>query len=78
MREPYRTLLAGYEDHWLLAPYLTADEPDWQAIADDPRIECLSSGEMAILNLAAWFVRNHLALDEPHRVRAAQALLWHP
>lgn len=78
MREPYRTLFAGYEEHWLLSQYFQGDEPDWRGIADDPKIECLSSGEMALLNIGAWFVRNHLALDDAHRTRIAQAILWRP
>jgi hypothetical protein len=33
---------------------------------------------MALLNIGAWFVRNHLALDDAHRTRIAQAILWRP
>lgn len=77
MREPYRTLFAGYEDHWLLAPYLAGDEPDWSGLVDDEKIEALSTGEKAFLYVACCFLpgRHFDLLDSRHRLQIAQALL---
>lgn len=56
MREPYATLFAGYEEHWLLGPHLGGDAPDFEGIMDDERLDCLSSGEITLLwiGLAIW------------------------
>lgn len=74
MREPYRTLFDGYEDHWLLGNYLQGDEPDWAGLAYEPRFDALSSGERALVDLAAALknARNHL--DGPHQFRVMLAL----
>lgn len=81
MREPYRTLLEGYEDHWLLGPYLWGDEPDWEGLAAEERVELLSSGEKILLGIAGAFAGDRTArfsdlagLDGPHRLRVARAL----
>lgn len=77
MREPYRTLFEGYSDHWLLAPYLWGDEPDWDGLAGEERLEALSTGEKAFLYIAAAFRPGSYfdALDSAHRLAIAQALL---
>lgn len=90
MREPYRTLFDGYESHWLLSHYLLGDEPDWYGLASEERLEGLSSGEQALLGIAGAFAGRSTALlhvdrrarfadlailDNPHRVRVAQAIL---
>lgn len=84
MNEPYRTLFDGYEDHWLLSHYLTGDEPDWDGLLAEPRIECLSSGECVLIAVAGAFAGDRNCrlsevihgLDGSHRTRVAQALLW--
>lgn len=75
MLEPYRTLLAGYEDHWVFGPYLFGDEPDWEGLLADERLPCLSSGEKVLLDMACWFAGPCRYLDQEHRLRIAQALL---
>lgn len=82
MREPFRTLFDGYEDHWLLATYLTGDEPDWEGLVAEDRIDALSTGEKILLGIAGAFAGDRTCrfadlagLDNPHRVRVAQALL---
>lgn len=77
MREPYRTLFEGYEDHWLLGNYLWGDEPDWEGIVANDRLECLSTGEKAFMYIAGFFRPGALLdqLDGAHRLRIAQALL---
>ena len=81
MREPWATLFAGYGDHWLLGQYLTGDEPDWDGIDDNRRLTNLSSGELALLQVAREFrpfkgvIRS---LDRPHRERIARALVELP
>lgn len=82
MREPYRTLFEGYEDHWLLGQYLWGDEPDWEGLANEERLPCLSTGEAVLLGIAGGFAGDttmpfaRLAdLDASHRLRVAQALL---
>lgn len=82
MREPFRTLFHGYEDHWLLGTYLTGDEPDWQGLAAEERIDSLSTGEKILLGVAGGFTGDRTAciadlgaLDNDHRVRVAQAIL---
>lgn len=82
MREPYRTLFLGYEDHWLLAHYLTGDEPDWEGLATDERLDLLSSGEKILLGVAGAFAGDRTmrfadlaGLDDSHRLRVAEALL---
>lgn len=73
MKEPYRTLFDGYEAHWFLGDYLAGDEPDWRGIADDPRLESLSTGEKIILDFAAAYA-NLALLDEANQYRATLAL----
>lgn len=82
MREPYRTLFDGYEDHPILGPYLWGDEPDWEGMADEERLEALSSGEKVLIGVAGAFagdrtarVADLAALDADHLLRVAQALL---
>jgi hypothetical protein len=77
VREPYRTLFEGKEDHWLLGQYLYGDEPDWEGITANDRLECLSTGEKAFLYLAVAFTPGSYfdQLDSTHRMRIAQALL---
>lgn len=77
MREPYRTLFEGYEDHWLLGNYLYGDEPDWDGLVANERLECLSTGEKAFLYIACAFRPGQYfdQLDSTHRLRIAQALL---
>lgn len=74
MREPYRTLFDGYEDHWLLAPYLIGDEPDWYGLAHEPRYDAMSTGEKTLVDLAAALKNAHNHLDGPHQFRVMLAL----
>jgi hypothetical protein len=81
VREPYRTLFEGYEDHWLLGAYLWGDEPDWEGLSQEDRIESLSSGEKILLGVAGAFAGDRTArfsdlagLDDAHRLRVAWAL----
>lgn len=84
MREPYRTLFDGYDDHWLLGHYLSGDEPDWDGLLAEPRLECLSTGECVLLAVAGAFAGDRQCrltevihnLDESNRLRVAQALMW--
>lgn len=57
MREPYRTLFDGLEDHWLLGQYLWGDEPDWDGLYAEERILTLSSGERILFQIA-WALYN--------------------
>jgi len=82
MREPYRTLFEGYEDHWLLGHYLTGDEPDWEGLEAEERIEALSNGEKILLGVAGAFAGDRTmrfadlgGLDDSHRLQVARALL---
>jgi hypothetical protein len=82
VREPYATLFEGYEDHWLLAPYLWGDEPDWEGLHAEDRLDALSDGEKILLGIAGAFAGDRTArfadlagLDEAHRYRVAMALL---
>lgn len=75
MREPWSILFAGYEDHWLLGPYLWGDEPDWEGLLAEQRLEALSTGERVLLDVACSFRGPWAVLDRDHRVRIAQALL---
>lgn len=75
MRAPYATLFEGYEDHWLLAPYLEGDEPDWTAIYGDARLVSLSAGEKVLVDVAYWFATRIHNLDKATRVRVATAFL---
>lgn len=84
MREPYRTLLAGYEDHPILGPYLLDDEPNWVGLATDEKVCWISTGEMILIRVAHAFAgrdRSVLVsevingLDAEHRWRVAQAIL---
>lgn len=81
MREPYKTLFDGYEDHWLLSQYLWGDEPDWEGLANEERVELLSSGEKILLGVAGAFAGDRTmrfsdlsGLDDEHRRRVAWAL----
>lgn len=78
MREPYRTLLGPYRDHWLLGQYLYGDiDPDWAGLFAEPRIDGLSTGEKVVLDFAsAW--RNLFDLgyvDDSTKTRARDGLL---
>ena len=75
MKEPYRTLFEGYEDHWLLGPYLDGDEPDWDGLLTDEHIPALSGGEKVLLDIACWFAGPWYQLDTDHRRRVAVAAL---
>lgn len=82
MREPYATLFEGYEDHWLLQHYLLGDEPDWEGLANEERLDCLSNGEKILIGIAGAFAGDRTArfadlggLDDAHRHRVALALL---
>lgn len=82
MRQPYATLFAGFEDHWLLGPYLQNDVPDWDGIKADPRLDGLSSGEIVLLwiGLAIYNgdrtarIADLADLDRNTRLRALAAL----
>lgn len=76
MREPYRTLFLGYENHWLLAPYLADDydEPDWLGLANEERLDALSSGEKVLLDFAAAWRNCQVHLDEASCYRVGLAL----
>lgn len=61
MRQPYETLLGQFRDHWVLAPYLQGEVPDWHKLFRDsenlvPELDSLSSGEVTLLwiALALW------------------------
>lgn len=82
MRDPYRTLFAGYENHWLLSHYLLGDEPDWEGLVLEEKIDGLSRGEKILLGIAGAFAGDRTArfadlagLDNEHRIRVAQAIL---
>lgn len=82
MREPYATLMDPYRDHWLLAPYLQDDVPDFAGIAAATEICRLSSGELLIcqIGLAIWSGDRTAAiadlgdLDTNTRLRVLRAL----
>lgn len=76
MREPYRTLFEGFETHWFLGPYVDPDrdEPDWRGIADDPRLESLSTGEKVLLDFAAAYANISTYLDDALQYRVTLAL----
>lgn len=81
MRQPYACLFEGYEDHWLLGQYLYGDEPDWEGLAVEERIEALSTGEKILLGVAGAFAGDRTlrfsdlsGLDDAHRRRVAWAL----
>lgn len=76
MREPYRTMFDGFQSHWLLGPYLAdeLEEPDWRGIADDDRLDALSTGEKVLLDFAAAFANVRLYLDDALQFRVALAL----
>lgn len=74
MREPWRILFDGYEDHWLLGPYLQGDEPDWTGLAYEPRFDALSSGEKVLVDFAAALKNVTIHLDAPHQIRVMLAL----
>jgi hypothetical protein len=75
VREPWATLFEGYEDHWLLGPYLDGHEPDWEGIMGDPRLPSLSAGEKILLDVSCSFTGMFQVLDKNHRTRIAVALL---
>lgn len=74
MREPYGIMFAGYENHWLLAPYLAGDEPDWAGLANEPRLDSLSTGEKVLFDLAAALKNASVYLDADHQIRIMVAL----
>jgi hypothetical protein len=76
MREPYRTLFEGFETHWFLGPYVdeARDEPDWRGIADDPRLDGLSTGEKVLLDFAAAYANVRVYLDDALQYRVGLAL----
>lgn len=82
MKQPYATLFVGFEDHWLLGPYLAGDAPDWDEIMSLDKLDCLSSGEITLLwiGLAMWNgdrtarVADLVKLDRNTRLRALSAL----
>lgn len=49
MRQPYATLFAGFEDHWMLGKHFAGTVPDWDGIMTDPSLDSLSSGEITLL-----------------------------
>jgi hypothetical protein len=75
MNEPYRTLFAGYEEHWLFSHYILGDEPDWDGLLNDDKLPALSSGEKVLLDMACWLAGPLHQLDNAHRLRVAQAIL---
>lgn len=82
MRQPYATLFAGLEEHWVLGPYLQGPEPDFAGIMDDEHLDSLSSGELTLLwiGLAIWngdrraTVADLAKLDHSNRLRVLAAL----
>jgi hypothetical protein len=74
MREPWATMFAGYESHWMLGEHLRGDEPDWHGIAADPRLDCLSRGETVLIDFAAALRNVQLHLDGAHQIRVMLAL----
>lgn len=82
MRQPYATLFAGYENHWLLGPYLQGEVPDWDGIRTDDQRDSLSSGEVTLLwvGLAIWNgdrtarIADLADLDRKTRLRVLAAL----
>lgn len=74
MKEPYARMLAGYEDHWLIGRYLRGDQPDWSGLAVEEKIDCLSVGEKVLLDFVAAWANTQIYLDEPHRLRIADAM----
>ena len=82
MRQPYATLFAGFENHWMLGPYLRGDGPDFAAIMADPKLDALSSGEVTLvwIGLAIWNgdrtarIADLADLDRATRLRVLSAL----
>lgn len=82
MRQPYATLFAGLEGHWMLGEYLAGDVPDWDGIMADPAKDSLSSGEVTLLwiGLAIWNgdrtarIADLAAVDHKTRLRILAAL----
>lgn len=72
MREPYASMFAGLEDHWVFGEHLKGDEPNWAALAGDPRIDAISVGEKVLLDFAASYANCLIYLDPDNlgRVRA--------
>lgn len=74
MREPYATLFDGFETHWMLGGYLYGEEPDWFGIANDDRLEALSTGEKVLLDFAAAYANVGKHLDDALQYRVGLAL----
>lgn len=82
MKQPYSTLFAGFDEHWLLGPHLAGDVPDWDGIMADGRLDSLSSGEVTLLwiGLAIWNgdptakIADLAKLDRNTRLRVLSAL----
>jgi hypothetical protein len=72
VREPYATLFAGFDDHWVFGEHLDGDEPNWAGLATDPRIESISVGEKVLLDFAHAYANCLIYLDADNlaRVRA--------
>lgn len=81
MREPYNILLGQYRDHPFLWKHLEGEEPDWAAMATDPDLLCLSTGEWLMVHAAHAFRGDDTfrlcdlgKLDYPNRERIAKAI----
>lgn len=88
MREPFEILLGQYRDHVFLGKHLTGYEPNWEGLATDPDMVCLSSGEKLMVRAAAGLVGRTIGetapfmlaelggLDHTNRERIIEALYW--
>lgn len=82
MRGVFEILLGQYRDHVLLGNYLTADEPDFAALAASDVPMMVSSSELLMLHVALAFhngdrtarIADIHALDHDNRVRVMDAI----
>ena len=77
MKEPWETLLGHLRDNWMLRDYLDDEVPNVRAIQADDRWWGLSSGEQAMVAVAACLLRLSecwLAVDDVNRARIDAAL----
>lgn len=74
MNEPYRTLFAGLEEHWVFGEHLKGDEPNWPALNADPRIDSISVGERVLLDFAGAYANCLIYLDPDNLARVRGAM----
>lgn len=84
MVDRYETLLGHFrdEEHWLLAPFLQGDIPDFAGMHDTQRLDALSDGERILIRVGLDMyntrgnvnLRELLQLDKLNRTRVVSAL----